>query len=237
MSSKAIFCNFCHKRTPPKLRFSINSENGKIITCNKCRLEFKKHQNFEYRRQKNDQIKVQLNLNSISATHSMCFICQSKTNQKIVCNQSLITQIFINEGIVIPNGNRICKDHLTGAEYLDGDSIAILKLKANEKSTRLNPKNIVKLLNDLRSKAKSGITSGKLNFDESSLSNEDYYNLTGIYKDQFDYLLSFINVTGYKYPRCALGAFMLKLRCGLSLSKIGSIIAFYNKKKLFKQHY
>ena len=160
----------------------------------------------------------------------MCFICQSKTNQKIVCNQSLITKIFINEGIVIPNGNRICKYHLTETGYLYGNSIAILKNKANEKSTGLNPKNIVKLLNDLGSRAKNGKTNGKLSFDENSLSNEDYHNLTGIHKDQFDYLLSFINVTRYKYSRCALGAFMLKLRCGLSLSKIGSIIAFYNKK-------
>ena len=63
MASKAILCHFCHKRTPLKLRFIIDSENGKIITCNKCRLEYKEHQNFEYQRQKIDPIKVQLNLN------------------------------------------------------------------------------------------------------------------------------------------------------------------------------
>lgn len=86
-------------------------------------------------------------------------------------NQSLITQIFINEGIVIPNGNRICKDNLTITGYLDGNSIEILKIKANEKWTGLNAKDIVELLNDLRSRAKNGITNGNSNFDENSPSN------------------------------------------------------------------
>ena len=130
----------------------------------------------------------------------MCFICQSKTNQKLVRNQSLITQIFINEGIVIPNGNRICKDNLTKTRYLDENSIEVLRIKANEKLIDLNAENIVELLNDLGSRAKNGITNGNSNFDENSLSNQDSYYLIGIYKDQFDYLLSFINVTRYKYP-------------------------------------
>ena len=83
---------------------------------------------------------------------------------------------------------------------MDGNSIEVLRIKANEKLIDLNAENIAELLNDLGSRAKNGVTNGNSNFDENSLSNQDSYYLIGIGKDQFDYLLSFINVTRYKYP-------------------------------------
>ena len=59
----------------------------------------------------------------------------------------------------------------------------------------------------------------RLDFDNSiSLSDDDYFNLTGISKDQFDYICSMINgLRNSKYSvRTTIGVLLTKLRTGLS---------------------
>ena len=59
----------------------------------------------------------------------------------------------------------------------------------------------------------------RLDFDNSiSLSDDDYFNLTGISKDQFDYTCSMINgLRNSKYSvRTTIGVLLTKLRTGLS---------------------
>ena len=61
----------------------------------------------------------------------------------------------------------------------------------------------------------------RLNFDNSiSLSDDDYFNLTGVSIDQFDYIYSMIiGLRNSKYSvRTAIGVLLTKLRTGLSSS-------------------
>ena len=91
-----------------------------------------------------------------------------------------------------------------------------MKITSNE--TELDPKEIKDLLSDVRAEAckkKAG-----LDFDDpTSLNDDDYYNLTGITKEQFGDLSDYLCNVKYslsRSPRTCLALILCKLRCGIS---------------------
>lgn len=68
-----------------------------------------------------------------------------------------------------------------------------------------------------------------LNFDyPSALTDDDYYNLTGLKKDQFDSVLASISghirFTSERFPRICFALLLTKLRTSLSFSVLSILI-------------
>ena len=72
--------------------------------------------------------------------------------------------------------------------------------------------------------------SCRVTFDDSTLTSEEYYILTGLSRDQFDALLNEVSHKLHSYPsekyssRDKVGCALLYLRTGLSLRQIGALM-------------
>lgn len=95
-------------------------------------------------------------------------------------------------------------------------------------------KDINELLNSLRKCARSEEFRSKgVDFNTpESLTDNDYCNLTGVKRSEFDVImksLSSLRITKLRSVRTCLGIFIMKLRTGLSNAILGTL--FYLKKR------
>ena len=128
--------------------------------------------------------------------------------------------------IIVPNGNRICKTHLTASGFINDDAIGLLKNITIKNSVKMSSNLITKLIDELWLNAKT-----KLDFtDKSNYTEKEYLNLFGINKNNFDHLLNYLNIKKQNAKRNYLAAFLIKLRTGLSLCQIASILDVFNDK-------
>ena len=140
---------------------------------------------------------------------------------QVVPRQAAI-DVFVKHGILIPAGTRCCRSHLSGNAFKGNEDFTKVNLLDE---SQLTGKETEKLLNDMRKKA--SMRTG-VNFNESSqLSDQEYYDLTGLWRGQFDDLLQYveINETNVRSRRNALGIFLMKLRTGLSHKMLATICA------------
>ena len=254
MPSKSICCHFCSSRTSSKNRFKVKLDINKYVyACNVCRKNHSKKvsaitssviasSTITTSAMTTSPITtssitsstltastVQLDIKSFGRTNFWCFICHQRNNYKIAIGQKLITKFFIEEKILIPKGNRCCVNHINSSGYFTKDAIKLMKSQNIKSNSTFKPKNLTKLMFDLTNECNKRI--GKLNIeDEDNLNEHDYYNLLGVTKLQFRELLGFVVNKTIRFKRTALAALLLKLRCGLSFSKICSMINHYNDK-------
>ena len=215
------------------------------VLCNKCRMLYYKHKKksqstsqmsneeeennpintYQAKRNPDDahescadsvsiHKKVKLSIPRTSSSHSKCLICD-KRDTLVRITKDIRINTFVDQGIFIPVGARCCKRHIKEQNILLDDRS---KMKITSNETELDPKEIKDLLSDVRAEAckkKAG-----LDFDDpTSLNDDDYYNLTGITKEQFgdlsDYLCN-VKYSQSRSPRTCLALLLCKLRCGMS---------------------
>ena len=140
--------------------------------------------------------------------------------------------IFIREHVFVPKGARCCANHLENGR-IPYESFKNLIIYGNE---------LVPFTSDdikaLFLKYRSALESEKqIHFDRlSSLTDTDYYNLTGLTKQQFNKLVSFIpnsNVirqSAKRSVRTAIGLLLCKLRLGLPNDVLSSLFGINDKK-------
>ncbi|XP_069130866.1 uncharacterized protein [Argopecten irradians] len=155
---------------------------------------------------------IQLKLLSTPRNKKRCVIC--KKTKKLVCvGQAAVAQAFLAKGVYINKKSRCCREHLQRTYFT---TEALSTLSSTKNSEYFSRSDIVELLDGIRSHVNS---NGVFNFDiPSSLSDTQYREITGLTKDQFDDLTTFVktlksNTT--RSTRSCLAVFLAKLKTGV----------------------
>ena len=95
----------------------------------------------------------------------------------------------------------------------------------------MDTESISQLLNDLREEARKK----SLNFnDPSTLDDKDYYGLTGLTKDQFNYVAQYLSgkvrSTKGRSMRECLALLLIKLRTGLSNAILSTLFGMEKRR-------
>jgi len=162
----------------------------------------------------NESADVTLNIRRTIKTYTSCIICKSTNNLKKVTLRAQ-SYAFINFNIIIPSGVRCCSSHLSDG-LLSED--AMKKLRVFSVSTIMPIKELERLIQEAR---KIALKKG-LDFDIISLSDDDYYQLTDVSRNDFEIMANCIKKTirstSTRSYRTCLAVVLLKFRIGLSHS-------------------
>lgn len=225
--------------------FAIFDISESAVICNKCsHLCYKKKQNINTIAQSqrsvsdvyNPPVKVPrpqnpdrsppsvtLAIPSTSTSHSYCFVCKKPGPKLIVASTYARFRAYIQCELFVQSGSRCCPCHIEDG-ILSRD--ALEKVKATKSSCHLNRTSILDFLQQAREEVlkKEG---KRVDFDDPTcLSDSDYHNLTGLTKEQFDYVLTHVNnirPTKTRSIRTCLAILLTKLRCGMDNQMLGTI--------------
>ncbi|CAG2245126.1 unnamed protein product [Mytilus edulis] len=250
-------CVLCNKRTKPHERRSINKSVAKylkknfLIThkqedkiCNTCRHKYyvketrpspvvqhllSDDEDYVPPAKRRSTVlssppSVSLSIPSTSKSHSYCFICKKPGPKLIVVPSQARFSTFLKKEVIIPAGCRCCPGHLTEDTFTED---AISKINCTNDNVILNRSTIMDLLKKLRYTALQNEQS-RIDFDtDKVLSDSDFINLTGINKDNFNDLHSYIKTlvrnTPTRSTRTSLGIFLFKLKSGISNKVLSTI--------------
>lgn len=168
---------------------------------------------------------VTLSIPSTSTSHANCVICKKPGPKLVVVPENTRVNVFIQKETFVPPGSRCCPKHIS-----DGDlnTEALHLLKQTSSVSNVNRTTIVGVLKQTRDVAIQN-QNKRLNFDDPhGMQNEDYYNLTGVTKDQFDELMTYLVETNLRSSknrstRTCVALLLTKLRCGLSNQLLGTL--------------
>jgi hypothetical protein len=171
---------------------------------------------------------INLNINRTLNSHGYCFVCKLKfddgfTNIKtnsIKYDCSL--DIFISIGILIPEGSRCCRKHLTDYGYLKPELIDSLEIQKDNINMKIQ--NIEKLIENLRVKDQKNSIFSRFE-DMQKVDNELVMKITGFNKDDFMFImnqLKSINNSPIRKKSQALAVYLFWLKTGLSQALIGT---------------
>jgi len=172
-------------------------------------------------------VKIRVSIQGCRVSGARCIVCK-KAKKLTRISPMARTQIFIDRGIIIPPDTRCCRRHLENG-FLSKTATNDIEVKSNY--SILDDKTLCGLLENLRS-----VASRKgLDFDyPPALTDDDYYNLTRLKKDQFDSVLASISghirSTSGRSPRTCLALLLTKLRTGLSLSVLSTLFALEKRR-------
>lgn len=160
---------------------------------------------------------------------SNCFICKHKHTGLCMVPADARVEIFLRWGVLIPLGVHCCKSHLQNKKLKPDVKINAQTIP----SKRILAADLVGILKDVHH-VMSGTDNKRLNFDEeSSFTDEDLFNLTGLNKSQFADLVLRADIKPTKRsigrPKQMIGMLLLKLRTGLSLRYIILHVTLVNK--------
>lgn len=153
---------------------------------------------------------IQIPLQSVSLNESECFICSSSV---VRSRLSVIarSQAYIETGVFIPKGCRVCSEHLLN-DVIHPNAMGAIR--ATNTFVSLSVKEFQFFMKSIRSAAKR--RGEILDFDnEYALTDEDYEHLTGLTKEQFRTLCSSIPDSYSTYERSIrkiLGIYLTKLK-------------------------
>ena len=221
IKSTDVICNKCrHKHCNAKIRTSViedtidtNSDSDSNIADSefippvpkKCALK--------------SPPSVLLKIPSTPKSHSRCFICKRPGPKLVVVSAEASFAAFTDHNVIVKNGTRCCPVHM------DEGIIKAEALAASNTSDSafVNRATVLELLTKLREACKKC----QKRFDFASLRDDEYPDLTGISKQSFDdlctYIIGHVRNTPTRDTTTSLGLFLFKLRAGLS-NKILSII-------------
>ena len=260
---KCSLCGRCHlkQRRPintKDLKSYICKRLGRDVRvndviCERCRALYRKARRTEFNRRpaqeetiddRQDFIppaatpsnltsprQIKLQVPSTHSSHKYCIICKKKSgkvNSLTTVPFPARTQAFIKTGIFIPSRSRCCHVHLTDKNF---NHASLQTLTAKYTSSYFNRTDLQTLLENIRSTLSS---KHILDFDnETSLSDDDYHNLTGLTKQQFAELMSYVSsirASSVRSIRTCIAILLTKLRTGLSNSRLGTIFSLKNIK-------
>ncbi|CAF1543483.1 unnamed protein product [Adineta ricciae] len=172
---------------------------------------------------------IKISVEYSHASHKYCVVCGLREIPLKVLSKDNRSLVFLKRGILIPNGARCCSDHLDNKQLIFD---AIEKIPANGvRELECDANYIVELLNDFRLLINNKKT---FDFDDmSSLNDQDYYNITGLRKDQFDNIvatLKSLRQSENRSVRVAIAIFCAKMRLGLANSVLATLFRMQDKR-------
>ena len=242
-------CVLCSRETKPKERATVNKDIRKFlrkkflteanegdIICNKCRHIYRKEkstkvfpivktvqQNKPQSSNTKSPPSISFKIKSTSKSHAYCCLCKRPGPKLIVISSEARTQAFIEHNILIPSENRCCPNHIINGVL----QTEVMKNMQTVDEVFVNRTSIIEILQNLRSVALHNEKS-RIDFDsETALTSEDYRNLTGISKDDFNILYTYIKDHVRNTParsiRTSLGIFLFKLKAGIANKVMATI--------------
>lgn len=234
---KFFNCILCNCRTKPKNRKHVNKDTAKYllkyfmveakegeIICSKCTLMFHQKKtkpcNFQ---QKNSQESlcasqiqdfINLPIKTTVKTHAYCCLCKRPGPKLLSVSSEARLHFFVKRNILLPHGARCCPNHIDEGRIDGGDldiqTYGFISMNAN---------GIMDLVTKLKDILAS-VPSSKLDFEnDGEMSEEDYQNLTGLNRMDFDVVCQYASQTMRNTPtrsiRTSVGIFLLKMKSGL----------------------
>lgn len=237
---KEIACCLCRKRCKPGARRSViqpdlkrylrkcmnrDVQHNEII-CNRCYAVFRrspatnKHVSEKPTTPKpsfRSPKSIPLRIPSTPRSHRYCIVCRKEgttRNRLSLITSDAQTQAFVECGIFIDSKNRCCQHHLDKTFF---KSEALTMISSTKYSDLFSRTDILQLLENLRKMLQK---TKNLNFDIPSLmSDDDYFAMTGLLKEQFDNMVTYLSSlrsTVNRSIRTCLAIFLVKMRTGLS---------------------
>jgi len=154
---------------------------------------------------------------SVISTQKSCFICRNSTGRKRIPKQAL-TQVWMEKSILIPHENRCCAVHLVERQFTEE---AMGLITATRNGVLMSDEELCSWIFQLSQLGKNRRLRRRYNFDDpQDISQEDYANLVGFPKEDFDFLLTeisgHVHNSSNRSPRNALAMFLMLLRHNLS---------------------
>ena len=117
-----------------------------------------------------------------------CIVCGLRDGSLKALSKDQRTLVFVKRGILIPAGSRCCSDHLYN-RHLNFDSISQIYVYQMER-LMCNANRLQEILNDFRLIL---VNRNSFDFDDLySLSDKDYYNITGLHKGKLHFTKLYI---------------------------------------------
>lgn len=201
----------------------VEAKEGEII-CSKCTLMFHQKKtkpcNFQ---QKNSQESlcasqiqdfINLPIKTTVKTHAYCCLCKRPGPKLLSVSSEARLHFFVKRNILLPHGARCCPNHIHEGRIDGGDldiqTYGFISMNAN---------GIMDLVTKLKDILAS-VSSSKLDFEnDGEMSEEDYQNLTGLNRMDFDVVCQYASQTMRNTPtrsiRTSVGIFLLKMKSGL----------------------
>jgi len=161
---------------------------------------------------------------------SKCVICGVKVSAGCVKIPFFAKQelLLIHNLVVGPNSNcRICSKHLSGSSLKSDLTIT----RSYNPKCHLSLKDGEILINQLINSLRTEANGSFLNFDDNSLTDEEYILWTGWTKDQFDSFIPYLKDVYHsnnRSKRVALAIFWVRIKTDLSYSQIASMFNISN---------
>ena len=202
---RSIKASTCTTQTSTSFEETDESDDDYVNDPNSCKNDILSPKN------------IHLKICSTHSSHKYCIVCKRKSSNRVklcVVPLEARTQAFIHKGIFIDSKARCCSSHLQNHNLTQE---SLFQIQAKYDRSYFNRTDIVTMLQNVRATLLKQTT--RLNFDKtSSLSDEDYYNMTGVSKEQFTDIasrLSSLRNSSVRSVEACLGILLVKLRTGL----------------------
>ena len=171
-----------------------------------------------------------LTLDNVTFTgsgHKRCVVCPIPVSSKmVVMPKAVRLDLLLFYRLYAPHEVRCCISHLLNGDRLRPDEPIYITNRLLI-PTSLSSAEARELFNDLFSLIYTLRSSSHLDFDNPSLTNEDYQAWTGWTKEQFNlmfqYISSHLRSSVNRTTRNAFAIFWIKLKTNLSFRQIGSL--------------
>lgn len=245
-------CILCNKRTKPCERRPVNKDLSKLlrkyflidnaegVICNKCRHKCYKIKdqtgartvpvtpNLSHQTARQDRSNavssppsVCLPIQTTAKSHAYCIICKKPGPKLIVISADVRFKVFMVYNILIPKGSRCCPCHVMNGTIED-----VTKTQSLFDQTTVNKTTIMELIQQLREEANVK-GEKRLDFDSpQGLSDDEYKTLTGLAREEFDDLMTYIadiNNSRSRSIRTCVAVFLTKMKSGIDNSLLGAM--------------
>ncbi|XP_062598202.1 uncharacterized protein LOC134259614 [Saccostrea cucullata] len=254
-------CVTCHKRIKKSERRPVTGSQNKAlrqflsktfvtdlcdadVVCNKCRQlyysskqseaivsnEIGKENANPKGPQESSESCISLPIPSTGYRHDACAICSKKPRKLVVVSEQSRHELFMHTGVLLTEGSRCCSRHVSD-RHLTAETVNSGVSSKTRNHTTFNNEEVCHLLESVRQLAKRK-DSTRIDFDnDSSLTDEDYRNLTGLTRSEFDDLMSNIKEirqSKSRSTRTCVAILLVKLKCALDNKMLATM---FNMKK------
>ncbi|CAF1497265.1 unnamed protein product [Rotaria magnacalcarata] len=176
---------------------------------------------------------IMIPIERCTKSHRECIVCGLRDGSLKVLSKDQRTLVFVKRGILVPAGSRCCSNHLYN-QHLDFDSISQIRADQMERFI-CDANRLQEILNDFRLIL---VNQKSFDFDNPySLNDQDYYNVTGLHRDQFDQVVKSIKSMHNSHNRSirvAVAIFCAKMRLGVSNDVLATMFHMCNKRVISK---
>ncbi|XP_061179571.1 uncharacterized protein LOC133188208 [Saccostrea echinata] len=175
---------------------------------------------------------IKLEVPRSMSSHAKCQFCTQREDL-VVINEDTRTKFFIETGTILPEGTRCCQKHFSEGGLKEECKKMLSKVTDH---IMFNRTDLMTLLHNVRMNVLNKPKG--IDFDNPlGLSDTDYIHLTGLTKQQFDNLVTYLpslRNTSVRSARTCLGLLLTKLRTGVSLKVMSSMFQIPNVQYISK---